>query len=113
MGGAAAPGPACLIASAPFDALVLARRFALAAIARRDEAGEIAAARSVAAQLAGLSGGPADRTSAAAVPSRGAGRKILLAEDNGVNRMIFEAILSGAATGSRRPPTAKRRSTPC
>ncbi|MGP0105855.1 ATP-binding protein [Rhodoblastus sp.] len=99
-----APGPVCLLASAPFDALALARRFALAAIARRDEAGEIAAARSVAAQLAELSGGPADMMADAAVPSRGAGRKILLAEDNGVNRMIFEAILSGA--GYRVTPAA-------
>ena len=56
------------------------------------------AAQSVAAQLAELAGGRAEaaRDEACAVDApRGAGRKILLAEDNGVNRMIFGAILSG------------------
>ncbi len=93
-----APGPACVIASAPFDAIALARRFALAAVARRDDAGEIAAARSIAAQLDELAGGLAEAARAAEekVRPRGMGRKILLAEDNGVNRMIFDAILSGA-----------------
>ncbi len=94
-----APGPACVIASAPFDAIALARRFALAALARRDDPGEIAAARSIAAQLGELSGGRAEAARDAAeekVRPRGMGRKILLAEDNGVNRMIFAAILSGA-----------------
>lgn len=94
-----APGPACVIASAPFDALALARRFALAAVARRDRPEEIAAARSIAAQLGELAGAPAEAARDAAeekVRPRGMGRKILLAEDNGVNRMIFDAILSGA-----------------
>ena len=94
-----AHGPACVIASAPFDALALARRFALAAVARRDRPEEIAAARRLAARLGELAGGLAeaarDSGEGKAAP-RGMGRKILLAEDNGVNRMIFEAILSGA-----------------
>jgi two-component system, sensor histidine kinase RpfC len=94
-----APGPVCVVASAPFDALALARRFALAAVARRDRPEEIAAARSIAAQLDELAGGLAAAAGDAAeekVQPRGMGRKILLAEDNGVNRMIFAAILSGA-----------------
>ncbi len=100
-------GPACVIASAPFDALALARRFALAAVARRERPEDIEAARGAAAQLRELSGGRAEAARDGAdenVARRGMGRKILLAEDNGVNRMIFEAILSGA--GYRVTPVA-------
>ncbi len=96
--GPQAAGPASVIAPKSFDSLALARRFALAAVAHGDEAGDVDAAQSVAAQLAELAGGRAEaaRDEACAVDApRGAGRKILLAEDNGVNRMIFGAILSG------------------
>ncbi|MCI4677347.1 response regulator [Rhodoblastus acidophilus] len=106
--GPQALGPVCVVAPAPFDSLALARRFALAAVAHdANNADEIATAQRIAAELRDLSGGlaeaPRDEALAATIRPRGAGRKILLAEDNGVNRMIFEAILSG---GGYRVETA-------
>ncbi|HUO55774.1 MAG TPA: ATP-binding protein [Rhodoblastus sp.] len=98
--GRQALGPVCVLAPAPFDSLALARRFAIAAVARRETSEEIFAAQQIAADLRDLSGGladsPRDEIVAEKLAPRGDGRRILLAEDNGVNRMIFEAILSGA-----------------
>ncbi len=84
--------PLCLSASAPVNALALARRFAFAALARDGDPDSFFRARVMAAELkdlsaAGLAEAPAQPVSA---------HKILLAEDNGVNRMVLDKILTRA-----------------
>ena len=92
-----APGPVCVLADGAFDSLALARVFGVAVVARSAAPGEVALAQEIAAGLRGVSGGLAEAPRTGAVAHAGAareaGRTILLAEDNGVNRMIFEAIL--------------------
>jgi two-component system sensor histidine kinase RpfC len=104
---------ACLVAPAPFDALALARHYALAAVSRDGAPDSLARAREMAARLKELAAvhapeAPAKtKAKSPAVSEQGAteadlGRdarrplKILLAEDNGVNRMVLEKILSRA-----------------
>jgi two-component system sensor histidine kinase RpfC len=84
--------PLCLIAPEPLDALALARRFALAARARPGDPGSLARARLVAAQMkAAAAAGAVETLKNPVVPC-----KILLAEDNGVNRMVLDKILTRA-----------------
>ena len=87
--------PVYVIAEDGFDALALARRFALAAIVRRADPDAIALASEAVADLVEASGGREEALVAPNPAARGGGRAILLAEDNGVNRMIFERILLG------------------
>jgi two-component system sensor histidine kinase RpfC len=83
--------PFCVVAPESFDPLALARRFALAALAREGDPESLVRARNLAMQMKQLStAGRAEP--AAALPAR----KILLAEDNGVNRMVLNKILTGA-----------------
>jgi two-component system, sensor histidine kinase RpfC len=84
--------PLCLIAPAPVDALALARRFALAALARDADPDSFARARVMAAQLKELAA--TGFVEASVEPF--APHKILLAEDNAVNRMVLDKILSSA-----------------
>ena len=84
--------PLCLIAPAPVDALALARRFALAALARDGDPDSFFRARVMAAELKHLAA--AGVVEASAKPF--AAHKILLAEDNGVNRMVLDKILTRA-----------------
>jgi two-component system sensor histidine kinase RpfC len=90
--------PVCLTATGSFDALALARRFAYVALARDDDPETQARGRELAARMkvlaAGQAGAPAEgerRTDHRREP-----RKILLAEDNGVNRMVLDKILGRA-----------------
>jgi two-component system sensor histidine kinase RpfC len=84
--------PTGLIAQEPFDALALARRFALAVLARVDDRSQLARARQAAAQMKDLAAAGAVGTpKPPIVPC-----KILLAEDNGVNRMVLDKILTRA-----------------
>ena len=93
--------PVCVVADEPFDALDLARRFAICMVAPEGDSDQIAWAQRGAARLSALVNGspePAEAAVEASAP-RLAGRRILLAEDNGVNRKILAAIL--AAGGHR------------
>jgi two-component system sensor histidine kinase RpfC len=84
--------PLCLIAPAPADALALARRFALAALARDGDPNSFSRAKIMAADLKELAA--AGSAEASAKPFEA--HKILLAEDNGVNRMVLDKILTRA-----------------
>jgi two-component system sensor histidine kinase RpfC len=90
--------PVCLTATGSFDALALARRFAYAALARDDDAETQARGRQLAARMkvlaAGQAGAPAEGERRR--EHRREPRKILLAEDNGVNRMVLDKILRRA-----------------
>jgi two-component system sensor histidine kinase RpfC len=92
-----APGPVCVLAGEAFDSLALARRYGVAVVAREALPGQIALAQETAARLRGLSGGlaeaPRDEAIAENAPAKATGRTVLLAEDNGVNSLIFKAIL--------------------
>jgi two-component system sensor histidine kinase RpfC len=89
--------PVCVTATKSFDDLGLARRFAVVALARDDEPASWAGARAMAAQLKEIG---ADPSRGAALDQRPMKRrdplKILLAEDNGVNRMVLDKILTRA-----------------
>jgi two-component system sensor histidine kinase RpfC len=88
--------PVCVVAPEPFDTLRLARLFAVCMVAPEGEADQIAKAQRMTARLSRLASGapePADNCEMRS-PSL-AGRKILLAEDNGVNRRILAAMLTG------------------
>jgi two-component system sensor histidine kinase RpfC len=88
----------CVVAPEPFDTLSLARLFAVCLVAREGDAEQIATAQRMTARLSRLASGAlgsADSDSAEPRSPRLAGRKILLAEDNGVNRRILAAILTG------------------
>ena len=82
--------PICLAAAGPVDALALARRFALAVVAREDRPADFASGRNMVARLREFGAGGV----AKAPPARPL--KILLAEDNGVNRMVLNKILTQA-----------------
>lgn len=88
----AAPGaePVCLPVTDTFDALAVARRRGLAVLVRGDDASAFTRARRVAAQLAALRGSASGPT-----------LKILLAEDNAVNRRVLEKIILGAGHRAR------------
>ncbi len=92
--------PVCLSATSSFDALALARRFAYAALARDDDPESWAPARELAALLKELAAGQADASPETCPPSMAAKKRrplrILLAEDNGVNRVVLEKILTRA-----------------
>jgi two-component system, sensor histidine kinase RpfC len=84
--------PLCLIAPAPVNPLALARRFALAALARDGDPNSFARARLMAAELKELAAAGVVEASAEPVKAQ----RILLAEDNGVNRKVLDKILSRA-----------------
>jgi two-component system, sensor histidine kinase RpfC len=89
--------PACVVAPQSVDALALAAGFAIGVVAREGDFEAIARGRRVAACLDALSHG-AEAAGEPATPSRPAGlvgMRILLAEDNGVNRRILSTILTG------------------
>ncbi|MGO9429569.1 ATP-binding protein [Rhodoblastus sp.] len=92
--------PVCLSAAPSFDALALARRFAYAALASDDDPDSWARARDLAALLKELAAGEADASPEKCLPSMAAKNqrpmRILLAEDNGVNRMVLDKILTCA-----------------
>jgi two-component system sensor histidine kinase RpfC len=106
--------PTFLVALESFDPLALARHYALAAVARDGGPDACRRARDLAARLMELSAGQAPEAPAQAKAPAGSERraseadlpreptasppalKILLAEDNGVNRMVLEKILSRA-----------------
>jgi two-component system sensor histidine kinase RpfC len=96
--GAQRAEPVCLTATGSFDALALARRFACAALAREGDPETEARGRELAARMkvlaAGLAGAPAEGRRRRKKPREP--RKILLAEDNGVNRMVLDKILTRA-----------------
>ncbi len=85
--------PVCAVVADNADLLALARRFALVALAREGDSESLAQAQAVVADLRAL-------TAAEEAPGReetGSPKwKILLAEDNGVNRMVLERILISA-----------------
>jgi two-component system sensor histidine kinase RpfC len=84
--------PLCLIAPSPVNALALARRFALAALARDGDADSFFRARVMAAKLKDLAvAGVAESLAKPFLAQR-----ILLAEDNSVNRMVLDKILTRA-----------------
>ncbi|MDI9846804.1 ATP-binding protein [Rhodoblastus sp. 17X3] len=88
--------PVCVVAPDPFDTLRLARLFAVCLVAREGEADQIATAQRMTARLSRLaSGAPESADISETRAPRLAGRKILLAEDNGVNRRILAAMLAG------------------
>jgi two-component system sensor histidine kinase RpfC len=90
--------PVCLTATGSFNALALARRFAYVALARDDDSETRARGRALAARMkvlaAGQAGAPAEGERRP--DHRREPRKILLAEDNGVNRMVLDKILGRA-----------------
>ncbi len=92
--------PVCLRATSSFDALALARRFAYAALARDDDPESWAPARELAALLKELASGQADASPEKSSPPMATKKRrllrILLAEDNGVNRMVLDKILTRA-----------------
>jgi two-component system sensor histidine kinase RpfC len=88
--------PVCVVVREPFDTLRLARLFAVCLVAREGEADQIAMAQRTTARLSRLaSGAPESADSPETRSPRFEGRKILLAEDNGVNRRIIAAMLTG------------------
>jgi two-component system sensor histidine kinase RpfC len=96
--GAQQGEPVCLGASGSFDALALARRFAYATLARDDDPDARARGGELAARMKVLAAGQAGKL-AENRPRRKKQhepRKILLAEDNGVNRMVLDKILTRA-----------------
>lgn len=100
--GPQAGDPVCVASPEP-DALALARRFAVAVLVRDCATASPAAARKLAASLKELVSAPAAEAEKASSPERrgeAARLKILLAEDNGVNRMVLDRILvqAGHAT---------------
>ncbi|WP_374545788.1 ATP-binding protein [Rhodoblastus sp.] len=88
--------PVCVVADEPFDILALARQFAVCAAARPSDPDGIARAQRNAAQLAALAGGGQAPSLVGDPAGRNhlAGRRVLLAEDNGVNRKILAAMLA-------------------
>jgi two-component system sensor histidine kinase RpfC len=86
--------PACVIASAPFDTLELAWEFAFCVVARLENEDEIAMAQRKTGWLKALLRGAPAADGEGHAP-RLDGRRLLLAEDNGVNRKILTAILAG------------------
>ena len=84
--------PLCLIAPAPVNALALARRFALAALARDGDADSFLRAKVMAAKFRELAAAGVVESSAKPFVAH----RILLAEDNTVNRMVLDKILSRA-----------------
>ncbi|WP_294541865.1 ATP-binding protein [uncultured Rhodoblastus sp.] len=96
--GAQAGEPVCLVTKGSVDALAVARRFAYAALARDDDPGSRARGRDLAARMKVLAAGQGDappEDGRRRAPPREA-RKILLAEDNGVNLMVLDKILTRA-----------------
>jgi two-component system sensor histidine kinase RpfC len=90
--------PVCLSVTGSFDSLALARRFAYAALARGDKPQTLARGRELAARMKILAAGKADAPAEGERrrENRREPRKILLAEDNGVNRMVLDRILTRA-----------------
>jgi two-component system sensor histidine kinase RpfC len=104
--------PVWMDAPEPLDPIALASRFAIVALARGGEQDSRARARDAAARLRELAAAPAVPESAASTGSdrigknarpvtrrgegAGAPLRILLAEDNGVNRMVLDKILTRA-----------------
>ena len=102
--GPQAGEPICFFAPEPPDGLALARRCAVAVLVRDGEPESLARGNKMAAELKALAAAPAGEAAesahAQAPPEQAPRLKILLAEDNGVNRMVLDRILvqAGHAT---------------
>jgi two-component system sensor histidine kinase RpfC len=90
--------PACVAFSVPCDPLALARRRSITIIARAGDPQDQAQGREIAARLRELVTAPAAAAAAQLSPVRGEPKplRLLLAEDNGVNRMVLDKILAQA-----------------
>jgi two-component system sensor histidine kinase RpfC len=89
--------PTCVVAPDSIDPLALAASFAIGIVAREGDGDSIGRGRRIAACLDALAHG-IDVAGDSVVESRPAGlvgMRILLAEDNGVNRRILATILAG------------------
>jgi two-component system sensor histidine kinase RpfC len=90
--------PACIVTQEPSHSLRLARLFAVCVVAREGEVDKIATAQRMTARLSRLASGSPERADNRETRSpRRTGQKILLAEDNGVNRRILAAMLTGGS----------------
>ncbi len=88
------------------DALALARRFCIAVVAHEDDPIDLDRAHEIVRCLQAIAAAPAGAAARAASPQGWARTplKLLLAEDNGVNRMVLEKILVQGGHSTRVVP---------